>query len=105
MDRPVGISQNRIKQIPYVFIRLLESETDERDGGNDALPRAAGWTRRPRQGSAGGPRRRRAAGGVTAAEAERSRRRGLTPWWQVGSWSKDVDTLTQVHTSLRALDT
>jgi NAD(P)H-flavin reductase/hemoglobin-like flavoprotein len=42
---------------------------------------------------------------VTATEAERSRRRGLTPWWQVGSWSKDVDTLTQLHTSLRALDT
>jgi NAD(P)H-flavin reductase len=42
---------------------------------------------------------------VTATEAERNRRRGLTPWWRVRSWSKDLDTLTRLHKSLRALDT
>jgi NAD(P)H-flavin reductase len=42
---------------------------------------------------------------VTATEAERNRRRGLTPWWRGRSWSKDLDTLTRLHKSLRALDT
>ena len=42
---------------------------------------------------------------MTATEAERKRRRGLTPWWRVRSWSKDLDTLTRLHKSLRALDT
>jgi NAD(P)H-flavin reductase/hemoglobin-like flavoprotein len=41
---------------------------------------------------------------VTATEAEQNRRRGLTPWWRVRSWSKDLDTLTRLHKSLRALD-
>jgi hypothetical protein len=41
---------------------------------------------------------------VTATEAERNRRRGLTPWWRVRSWSKDLDTLIRLHKSLRALD-
>ena len=42
---------------------------------------------------------------MTAAEAERSRRRGLVPWWRVRSWSKDLDTLTRLHKGLRAMDT
>jgi NAD(P)H-flavin reductase/hemoglobin-like flavoprotein len=42
---------------------------------------------------------------VTATEAERNRRRGLTPWWRLRSWSKDLDTLARLHKSLRALDT
>jgi NAD(P)H-flavin reductase/hemoglobin-like flavoprotein len=41
---------------------------------------------------------------VTATEAERNRRRGLTPWWRVRSWSKDLDTLIRLHKGLRALD-
>jgi hypothetical protein len=41
---------------------------------------------------------------VTATEAERNRRRSLTPWWRVRSWSKDLDTLIRLHKSLRALD-
>ena len=41
---------------------------------------------------------------MTATEAERNRRRGLTPWWRVRSWSKDLDTLIRLHKSLRALD-
>ncbi len=42
---------------------------------------------------------------MTATEAERNRRRGLTPWWRVRSWGKDLDTLTRLHRALRALDT
>jgi NAD(P)H-flavin reductase/hemoglobin-like flavoprotein len=42
---------------------------------------------------------------VTSTEAEQNRRRGLTPWWRARSWSKDLDTLTRLHKSLRALDT
>ena len=41
---------------------------------------------------------------MTATEAERNRRRGLTPWWRVRSWSKDLDTLIRLHKGLRALD-
>jgi NAD(P)H-flavin reductase/hemoglobin-like flavoprotein len=41
---------------------------------------------------------------VTATEAERNRRRGLTPWWRARSWSKDLDTLIRLRKSLRALD-
>jgi NAD(P)H-flavin reductase len=42
---------------------------------------------------------------VTATEAERNRRRALTPWWRARSWGKDLDTLTRLHRALRALDT
>jgi NAD(P)H-flavin reductase len=42
---------------------------------------------------------------VTATEAERNRRKGLTPWWRARSWGKDLDTLTRLHRALRALDT
>ena len=41
---------------------------------------------------------------MTATEAERNRRRGLTSWWRVRSWSKDLDTLIRLHKGLRALD-
>jgi NAD(P)H-flavin reductase len=41
---------------------------------------------------------------VTATEAERNRRRGLTPWWRARSWSKDLDTLIRLRKGLRALD-
>jgi len=41
---------------------------------------------------------------VTATEAERNRRRGLTPWWRGRSWGTDLDTLARLHRALRALD-
>jgi NAD(P)H-flavin reductase/hemoglobin-like flavoprotein len=42
---------------------------------------------------------------VTATEAEQNRRKGLTSWWGMRSWSKDLDTLTRLHKALRAMDT
>jgi hypothetical protein len=39
---------------------------------------------------------------VTATEA--NHRKGLTPWWRVRSWSRDLDTLSRLHKGLRALD-
>src|ERR1700730_13383767 len=67
--------------------------------GGDRTQVAAGAA-----GSRGGGARGLAGGCVTATEAERNRRRGLTPWWRVRSWSKDLDTLIRLHKGLRALD-
>jgi NAD(P)H-flavin reductase/hemoglobin-like flavoprotein len=41
---------------------------------------------------------------MTATDADRNRRRGLAPWWRAHSWNKDLDTLTRLYKSLRALD-
>jgi len=41
---------------------------------------------------------------VTATEAERNRRRGLTSWWRGRSWGTDLDTLARLHRALQALD-